>query len=143
LPVAKPTYDLVVLLDPASPPEERTKTLEDIRTQVKAGGEILLEQDWGDRALAYPIAHKEQAEYHLLQLHAEGPMIESLDRNLRLNDGVVRHRIIKLAPGTPAAPEQPRSATAPAAPPAAPPEPAAAAAPPPEPAPEPDALATA
>lgn len=134
----------MVLLDPASPPEERTKTLEDIRTQVKAGGEILLEQDWGERALAYPIAHKEQAEYHLLQLHAEGPLIESLDRNLRLNDGVVRHRIIKLAPGTPAAPEQPRSAATPAATAAAPPEPAAAAAaPPPEPAPEPDALATA
>ncbi len=151
---ANPTYDLVVLLDPAAPPEDRTKTLEDIRAQVVAGGEILLEQDWGERALAYPIDHREQAEYHLLQLHATPPLIAALDRSLRLTDGVVRHRIIKLAPGTPAAPEQaaqrsaaPAAATAPAATapaaPAAEPEPTAEPAPAAEPAPEPDALATA
>ncbi|HUB76816.1 MAG TPA: 30S ribosomal protein S6 [Solirubrobacteraceae bacterium] len=119
MPEAKPTYDLVVLLDPAATPEERRKTLEEIRAQVKAGGEIVLEQDWGERALAYPIDHREQAEYHLLQLHANGPLIESLDRSLRIADGVVRHRIIKLAPGTPAPPEHgPRGHTPPAAAPA-------------------------
>ena len=132
MPAAKPIYDLVVLLDPAAPPEERTKTLDDIRSQVKAGGEILLEQDWGDRALAYPIDHREQAEYHLLQLHATGPLIESLDRNLRIADGVVRHRIIKLAPGTPAAPEHIARVT-PASAAAAEAAPAVEAAPEPEP----------
>jgi len=95
----------VLLLDLAATDEERAKTLADVRSQIQAGGEITLDQSWGERALAYPIARREQALYHLLQFHAEGPLIEALERNLRIADGVVRHRIVKLAPGTPAPPE--------------------------------------
>jgi len=124
LSATKPTYDLVLLLDLAVPEEERTKTLTDVRSQIESEGELVLEQGWGERALAYPIDHREQADYHLLQLHGGAPLIESLDRSLRLNDAVVRHRIIKLAPGTPAAPAA--SAPPAAAPPAvAPPAPEA------------------
>jgi small subunit ribosomal protein S6 len=112
LPAVRPTYDLVLLLDLAAPDEQRAKALADVRTQIQGGGEIVLDQAWGDRPLAYPIAHREQAQYHLLQFHAEGPLIEALERNLRVADGVVRHRIIKLAPGTPPAPEHgPRGAS--------------------------------
>jgi small subunit ribosomal protein S6 len=132
LPAVRPIYDLVLLLDPAAPAEERTKTLEDLRAQVSAGGEIVLEQNWGDRALAYPIAHREQAEYHLLQLHADAPLIEAIDRNLRIADGVVRHRIIKLAPGTPAPPDHAPRAAAQAPPAPTPTAPAPAAEPEPE-----------
>jgi small subunit ribosomal protein S6 len=120
LPAAAPTYDLVLLLDLSATDEERAKALADARTQIQGGGgEISHDQAWGERPLAYPIAHKEQAQYHLLQFHAPGPLVEALDRNLRIADGVLRHRIIKLAPGTPAAPEHgPRGAhhAAPAAP---------------------------
>jgi len=106
LPVARPIYDLVLLLDPTAEEAVRTKALDDARAQVKDGGELILEQSWGMRPLAYQIDHREQADYHLLQLHGEGPLIESLERNLRIADGVLRHRIIKLAPGTPPPPEQ-------------------------------------
>jgi len=112
LPAAAPTYDLTLLLDLSATDEQRAKTLADVRTQLQAGaGEIVTDQAWGDRPLAYPIDKKEHAQYHLLQFHAGGPLVESLDRNLRIADGVLRHRIIKLAPGTPAAPEHgPRGA---------------------------------
>lgn len=109
----------MLLLDLAATDEDRTKAIADVRSQIEAGGgEITLDQNWGDRPLAYQIGHREQAQYHLLQLHAPGPLIEALERNLRIADAVVRHRIIKLAPGTPAAPEHgPRGAHhAPAAP---------------------------
>ena len=116
LPVARPTYDLMLLLDPAAADDVRAKALSDVRAQVEASGELLLEQSWGMRALAYPIEHRDQAEYHLLQLHGDGPLIEALERNLRIADGVLRHRIIKLAPGTPAAPDNgSRAASAPPA----------------------------
>jgi len=36
-------------------------------------------------------------------------MIEALERNLRIADGVFRHRIIKLAPGTPPPPTMARA----------------------------------
>lgn len=121
LPAAPPTYDLTLLLDLSATDEQRAKTLADVRAQFQAGGaEIVTDQNWGERALAYPIEHKEQAQYHLFQFHAAGPLVESLDRSLRIADGVIRHRIIKLAPGTPASPEHgPRGAHhAPPAPPA-------------------------
>jgi small subunit ribosomal protein S6 len=100
------------MLDLAASDEERAKIVADTRATIEAEGELLLEQDWGARSLTYEIDHREQAEYHLMQLHGPTTLISSLERTLRIADGVVRHRIIKLAPGTPAAPEQGR-ATAP------------------------------
>jgi small subunit ribosomal protein S6 len=111
-----PTYDLVLMLDLSVPDDDRAKIVSDVRATIQAEGELLLEQDWGTRALTYQIDHREQAEYHLMQLHGPASLIASLERTLRIADGVVRHRIIKLAPGTPAAPEQSaRTVAAPAA----------------------------
>ena len=71
---------------------------------IAAGGEIVNSQDWGVRQTAYEIGHKTDAEYHLLQFHGTREVLETLQRTLRITDGVVRFRIIKLAPGTPAPP---------------------------------------
>jgi hypothetical protein len=91
--------------------------------------------DWGARALAYEIRHKGEAEYHLFQFNATPALLERLHRTLRLTDGIVRFRIIKLAPGTPdppaVRPEPPRAAEG-----EAPAEAEAAAAPEPQPEPE-------
>ena len=69
--MAKPpaTYDLVLLLDPQAEDDRRQKILSDVRAMVAAGGEIVNEQDWGTRPMAYEIRHKADAEYHLLQFH--------------------------------------------------------------------------
>jgi small subunit ribosomal protein S6 len=109
-----PIYDLMLLLDPAAPEELRTKVLSDVEALVKREGEIVGTHDWGARSLAYEIGHRGEAEYHLLQMHATPALLETLQRTLRITDGVVRFRIIKLAPGTAAPPApEPRSAGAP------------------------------
>jgi small subunit ribosomal protein S6 len=101
-----PTYDLVLLLDPQAEEAARAKVLADTRATIEAQGEFLRHDEWGDRALTYPIEKKTNAEYHLLQFHAGAPeLLETLDRTLRITDGVVRFRIIKLAPGVPDAPD--------------------------------------
>jgi small subunit ribosomal protein S6 len=51
--------------------------------------------------MAFEIRHKGDADYHLLQFRATRELLEELDRTLRITDGVVRYRIIKLRPGTP------------------------------------------
>lgn len=102
----KPTYDLVLLLDPQAEPGARAKIIDDARAAISADGEITNDTGWGDRSLAYPINHKKDAEYHLLQFHARTPeLLRGLDRTLRITDGVLRFRIVKLEPGTPAAPD--------------------------------------
>jgi small subunit ribosomal protein S6 len=102
-----PTYDLVILLDPQAEESVRAKIVADARKAIESQGEFLRHDEWGVRALTYPIDHKTSAEYHLLQFHATPELLETLNRTLRIADEVVRFRIIKLAPGTPDAPELP------------------------------------
>jgi ribosomal protein S6 len=147
-----PVYDLMLLLDTAATDEQRAKILADAEAAIVAEGTLVGKHDWGARALAYEIRHKGDAEYHLFQFNATPALLERLHRTLRLTDGIVRFRIIKLAPGTPGPPavrpEPPRVAeTAPAAEGEAPAEAAPAPAPaetaPAEPAPEAEAPAPA
>ncbi len=101
-----PTYDLVLLLDAEADEQAHTRILGEAREAIKAEGELLRDDTWGDRALTYPIDHKTTARYHLLQFHATTPgLLERLDRSLRFADEVVRFRVIKLKPGTPEAPD--------------------------------------
>jgi small subunit ribosomal protein S6 len=101
-----PTYDLMLLLDPEAEQDVRTKIVADASEAIKAQGELLRHDPWGTRALTYPIDHKTSAEYHLLQFHVSTPeLLSGLERSLRIADDVIRFRIIKLEPGTPAAPD--------------------------------------
>jgi small subunit ribosomal protein S6 len=140
-----PLYDLVLLLDTSAPEDQRKKILSDVASAISSSGTIVSDVDWGTRALAYEIRHRTDAEYHLLQFHGPAALLASLQRTLRIADAVVRFRIVKLAPGTPAPTELPR-AEAPAAPPApapSPPAPSAPAAAPAAAAPTPAAAPTA
>ena len=101
-----PTYDLVLLLDPQAEEPARAKIVSDTKDAIAAQGELTRHDEWGERALAYPIERRATAEYHLLQFHAPNPtLIAELSRVLHITDGVVRFRINKLRPGTPDAPD--------------------------------------
>jgi small subunit ribosomal protein S6 len=100
------TYDLVLMLDTQVEDSVRTKIVADAREAISAQGELVRHDEWGERALAYPIDHKTAAVYHLLQFHAHSAeLIEGLNRSLRITDGIIRFRINKLEPGTPEAPD--------------------------------------
>jgi small subunit ribosomal protein S6 len=107
-----PTYDLVLLLDPQAEESLRAKILADTRATIEAHGELLRHDEWGERQLTYPIEKKTSAEYHLLQFHAGTvELLAELDRTLRITDGVMRFRLIKLRPGVPDAPDMRSSST--------------------------------
>ncbi len=106
-----PTYDLVLLLDAEAEEQAHARILGEAREAIRAQGELLRDDAWGDRALTYQIDHKATAKYHLMQFHATAPeLLEKLDRSLRIADEVVRFRIVKLKPGTPEAPHTPPAA---------------------------------
>ncbi len=99
------TYDLNVLLDSELPEEQRERILADVEAMVAETGTIVSAHDWGRRKMAYEIRHKTDADYHLIQFHGPRELLERLDRTLRITDGVIRYRIIKLRPGTPGPPD--------------------------------------
>jgi small subunit ribosomal protein S6 len=105
MPEHRTIYDLMLLLSTSAPDEQRAKILADVERAITAGGGSIERQDgWGARGLSFRIAHQSDAEYHLIQFTAPAPLLESLSHNLRITDGVLRHRIIKVLPGTPAPP---------------------------------------
>jgi small subunit ribosomal protein S6 len=108
-----PVYDLTLLLDPAIEDDRRDTILANVEEAIDRQGEIVGRHDWGVRTTAYEIRKHADADYHLLQFHGPRELLEQLDHNLKITDGVMRFRIIKLRPGTAPPPDlRPAAATA-------------------------------
>jgi small subunit ribosomal protein S6 len=107
-----PTYDLNLLLDTGAPDEQHTKVLDEVERILSTNGAtVVSKHDWGVRKTAYEIRHKGDADYHLVQFQGGPDVPAALDRYLRITDGVVRFRVIKLRPGTPPPPDLRAQAT--------------------------------
>jgi small subunit ribosomal protein S6 len=100
-----PVYDLVLLLDSSIEDERRLTILANVEDAIDRAGEIVSRHDWGVRPTVYPVHKHAEADYHLLQFHGPAGLLEQLDHNLKITDGVLRFRIIKLRAGTPGPPD--------------------------------------
>ena len=101
-------YDLMLVLSTAAEDERRAKVVSDVESQISgAGGSVERNDDWHSRPLTYEINHQAEGEYHLFQFTGPTSLLESLSHNLRIDDAVLRFRIIRVVPGTPAAPDSP------------------------------------
>jgi small subunit ribosomal protein S6 len=89
-------YELMVILDPDL--EERTVTpsLEQFLGVIRqAGGTVDTVDVWGRRRLAYEIAHKVEGIYAVVELTAEPDAVKELDRQLNLNEAVLRTKVLR------------------------------------------------
>jgi small subunit ribosomal protein S6 len=89
-------YELMVILDPDL--EERTvaPSLDQFLGVVRQGGGTVEKVDvWGRRRLAYEIKHKVEGIYAVLDLTAEPDTVKELDRQLNLNEAVLRTKLIR------------------------------------------------
>ena len=100
-----PLYDLTLLLDTEMESERRDQILANVEHAIEGSGEIVGRHEWGVRPTAYEVRKHKDAEYHLLQFHGGPPLLERLERTLRITDAVLRHRVIKVKPGTPDPPD--------------------------------------
>jgi len=107
-----PTYDLMLLLDPKAEDGTREKIRSDVRTMIEGAGSVIATQEYGTRRLAFEIGHTAEAEYDLYQFEGSADLLRQLQRTLSITDGVTRFRIIKVRPGTPAAPDLRQATTA-------------------------------
>src|SRR4051812_20284276 len=89
-------YELMVILDPDL--EERTvgPSLDQMLGVVRQGGGSVEKIDvWGRRRLAYEINHKSEGIYAVLDVTADPAAVTELDRQLRLNEAVLRTKVIR------------------------------------------------
>ena len=89
-------YELMVILDPDL--EERTvgPSLDQFLNVVRTGGGTVEKVDlWGRRRMAYEINKKPEGLYAVVDLTAEPPVVKELDRQLNLNESVLRTKVIR------------------------------------------------
>ena len=101
---------------PRSSRSARDTILANVEDAIDRAGEIVGRHDWGNRTTIYEVRKHTEADYHLLQFRGPSSLLEQLDHNLKITDGILRFRIIKLRPGTPPPPDLRPAALAAAAP---------------------------
>lgn len=89
-------YEVMVILDPEL--EERTvaPSLEQFLGVIRqAGGTVEKVDIWGRRKLAYEINKKAEGIYAVIDLTSEPAAVQELDRQLGLNESVLRTKVIR------------------------------------------------
>jgi small subunit ribosomal protein S6 len=94
-------YELVLMLDPKLDAPARDALAQEARGQIEAKGDLKHENAWGLRKMAYEIDHRTEADYRWMRFEAPSDLLDSLDHNLKIADGVLRFRIFKVDPGAP------------------------------------------
>jgi len=99
-------YDLMILLRTDLDEDRHEEILTQVRSMIEQGGGTLENDlDWGVRAMTFEIDDRADSAYHLFQFTGPPELLDTLRHTLRITDGVARHRIIKVPPGTPPPPE--------------------------------------
>lgn len=89
------SYELVVMLDADAPTDTRTKIVKDAEALLTKHGEVKATKSWGVRQLPYEIDHHGEADYSIFRFETEPQTIATLDRALKLTEGVLRFRIFE------------------------------------------------
>ena len=89
-------YELMVILDPEIEEKTVAPSLDKYLTVVTAGGGTVDKIDiWGRRRLAYPILKKSEGIYAVVDMTATPEIAQELDRQLGLNEAVLRTKLIR------------------------------------------------
>ena len=74
--------------------KEAVKKYRDFITEN--GGEIVHEEDWGLKKLAYPIQKKSTGFYYLVEFKGEGTIVEKLEIQFRRDERIIRFLTFKM-----------------------------------------------
>jgi len=91
-------YELTYIINTALEETARKELIEKFTELIKLnGGEIeKVDESWGKRRLAYPINDMPEGYYVLTTFKAPGTLNKEIQRNLEINDMILRYLIIKL-----------------------------------------------
>ena len=87
-------YELVYVVRPNAEDEVKEAVLNKIQEAISANGEVEKVDTWGNRKLAYQIAKFSEGFYVLVNFKASADLPKELDRNLKINENVIRHMIV-------------------------------------------------
>ena len=89
-------YELLYIIDRDVADENRAAAMKMVEdTIVSFGGNVAEVDVWGMRKFAYPINYKTEGYYVLMNYECAPELISEMERQLRINDMVMRHMVIK------------------------------------------------
>jgi small subunit ribosomal protein S6 len=84
-------YDVLLIVDPRLTEEEVAQVGTRLQeSMVGLGGEVLSLENWGKRRLSFELRKQREGQYLLLQAKATPPVLREYERQLRLNESVLR-----------------------------------------------------
>jgi small subunit ribosomal protein S6 len=89
-------YELMVILDPDLEERAVSPLIENFLSVVRNGGGKVEKVDtWGRRRLSYEINKKSEGIYSVIDLNAQPEVVKELDRQLNLNESVLRTKVLR------------------------------------------------
>lgn len=93
-------YEGVIVVHPRLSDSEVLAFVDKTKQMIsKGGGEILSEDRWGRRKLAYPIRRSREGFYIYLKFQAKGSLISTLNQQFRIQDQILRTLIVHAEEG--------------------------------------------
>ncbi|MDO4483904.1 MAG: 30S ribosomal protein S6, partial [Clostridia bacterium] len=92
-------YELTYIIDTALEETARKELIEKINSLIALNGGVVEKVDetfWGKRRLAYAIDYKTEGYYVLTTMSAPENLPRELERNMEINENILRYLIIKL-----------------------------------------------
>ncbi|HKS29927.1 MAG TPA: 30S ribosomal protein S6 [Pyrinomonadaceae bacterium] len=91
------TYEVMYIVDTEVSTDDFTRLSETLQQIItEQGGTVTKTEDMGRRQLAYPISHKNEGHYMLLEIDGTGHEIAELERRMRVNDQIVRYLTVRV-----------------------------------------------
>ena len=85
-------YDVLIIADPRLTEEEVAQLTGRLQESCGAlGGEVVTTENWGKRRLSFEIRKQREGTYVMLQVKAEPSVVREFERQLRLNESVLRY----------------------------------------------------
>jgi small subunit ribosomal protein S6 len=89
------------MLDPGPDEAGRDVLAEDVKSRIEGKGTLKHENKWGLRKMAYEIELRNEADYRWFRFEAPPELLDELNHNLKIVDGVLRFRIFKVDADSP------------------------------------------
>ena len=91
-------YEMIYIIDTGLEDSARKELIEKVSALIENnGGEIeKVDETWGKRRLAYAIDYKTEGWYVLVTFKAPVELPRELERNLQINENVLRYLVVKL-----------------------------------------------
>jgi small subunit ribosomal protein S6 len=95
--LAMRAYEVMIIVDPEVDDAGVKSVVTRVTDLVQAdAGRVATLDNWGRRRFTHPLKRKNEGTYLVFEIVTPATSLDPLDRNLRLADEIIRHKIIRL-----------------------------------------------